>query len=226
MVALELCGIRFEWRSNRFCEGYFRIDDIINRRQDMRHETTPDKLTESIIELGKKLKMNVEPVYIPVVPAQGCLINECFPNVESMVQQHGGRQINGWSIWQWANIMVEAEAHSVWENPEGQLVDITPHASGETKILFLKDDNMVYNDNPIPNVRMALTKSELVAEYIALMNERDRIMCESPGKVYSIPKNMHNRMIEIQLMFNLEVKHYEPCPCGSGLKYKKCCGKE
>lgn len=43
----------------------------------------------------------------------------------------GGRLITGWGIWQWDNILVEAEAHAIWESPDNQLIDITPHVPAE-----------------------------------------------------------------------------------------------
>ena len=61
---------------------------------------------------------------------------ECFPNVEKMVQEYGGQQVNGRAIWQWDNKLVEAEAHAVWKSPDGQLIDITPHDYNEEKYYF------------------------------------------------------------------------------------------
>ncbi len=192
----------------------------------MKRETTPAKITEKITKLCNQLIGGAEPVYVPVVAAKQSLPNECFPNVQRMIREQGGCQVNGWAIWQWANILVEAEAHAVWESPEGELIDITPHENGESRILFLRDDGMVYDGNIIASNRSALTDSVLVAEYIRLMNERDRIMREAPGKTYSIPKTLWNRIMEIHVMLHEEVSGNEFCPCRSGLKYKKCCGKE
>ena len=160
------------------------------------------------------------PEYVPVATQEWSLPNECFPNVEHVIQEKGGQQVNGWAIWQWANILVEAEAHSVWRSPEGELIDITPHVNGENEILFLKDDDMVYKGNPIASIRLALTSSKLVAEYIGLMNERDRIMS------CSIPKPLWDRIEEINVMLHEDVRGNEFCPCQSGLKYKKCCGRK
>ena len=105
-------------------------------------------------------------------------------------------------------------------------IDITPHINGEREILFLRDDDMVYQGNTIASIRKALTSSQLVAEFIWLMNERDRIMCETPGRLCSIPKPMWDRMEKIRDMLHEEVRGNEFCPCQSGLKYKKCCGRE
>lgn len=192
----------------------------------MKRETTPDKVTDKVMELCCRIVPDADPVYLPVVTQEWSLPSECFPNVQRMVQEQGGKQVNGWVVWQWVNILVEAEAHAVWENLEGQLIDITPHDNGEREILFLRDDDMVYQGNTIASIRLALTSSQLVAEFIWLMNERDRIMCETPGRLCSIPKPMWDRIEEIKAMFHEEVRGNEFCPCQSGLKYKKCCGKE
>lgn len=114
----------------------------------------------------------------------------------------------------------------MWQSPEGELIDITPHVNGENEILFLKDDDMVYKGNAIASIRLALTSSQLVTEFIWLMNERDRIMSEIPGRMCSIPKPLWDRIEEIKAMLHEDVRGNEFCLCQSGLKYKKCCGRE
>lgn len=192
----------------------------------MKQETTPSKVTDKIMKLCEGISADTEPIYLPVSVPKWSLPSECFLNVQRMVRDHGGQQVNGWAIWQWANILVEAEAHAVWESPEGKLIDITPHVNGERKILFLRDYDMVYCGNTIASIRLALTSSHLVAELICLMNERDRIMCETPGRMCSIPKHLWDRIEEIQLELKERVSGNEFCPCQSGLKYKKCCGRD
>lgn len=191
----------------------------------MKRETTPIRVTDKIMELCSGIVPDAKPEYVSVEAQEWSLPSECFPNVERMVQEHGGQQVNGWAIWQWANVLVEAEAHSVWRSPEGQLIDITPHVYEEREILFLRDAVMVYQGNTIASIRLALTSSPLVAELIWLLNERDRIMCETPGRVCSIPKPIWDRIEEIKAMLHEDVKGNEFCPCQSGLKYKKCCGR-
>lgn len=192
----------------------------------MRKRTTPYKITDVIIKFCEDTVSSVKPMYIPVRAVTGSEQNECFINVQKVVEKYGGKQVNGWAIWQWANILVEAEAHSIWESPEGQLVDITPHVYGEKEILFLRDDSMVYRGKTIVSKRMPLTHSPLAAEYIELMNERDRLISEAVGKTYAMPVQMAARIAMIEAMANETVKGNEFCPCQSGLKYKKCCGKE
>jgi len=146
---------------------------------------------------------------------------------------NGGQQVNGWAIWQWANVLVEAEAHSVWRSPEGELIDITPHVNGESQVLFLHDAGMVYSGQSIGNVRLALTGSPLVAELVDLGDRIDAVMCSyKPGTEIPFSELRHRllplkeRREAIVRMLNQKAGRNDPCPCQSGLKYKKCCGRE
>ena len=198
----------------------------------MKRETTPSKVTDKIMELCVGIVADTDPVYIPVSVMEWSMPKECFPNVQRMVQEHGGKQINGWAIWQWANILVEAEAHSVWENSEGQLIDITPHDNGEREILFLRDDNMVYSMEQIGSIRIALTDSPLAAELIELSEKTEEIMGEyKPGTKIPVAElqrkllPLASRRQELMAQLNRKTERNEACPCQSGLKYKKCCGR-
>lgn len=191
----------------------------------MPKETTPKMVTDAINSFCHSIRQTGNPFYVQVYPFDGMLINECFPNVNSVVNTLGGKSVTGWVIWQWANIMIEAEAHAIWEAPDGKLVDVTPHINHEERILFLPDDAVYYTGSPIPNQRIALTSSPLVAELISLFNQRDQIAANSPGDTYSIPAGLYTRMTELQQILHQTAGRNEPCPCGSGLKYKKCCGQ-
>lgn len=199
----------------------------------MNRETTPIKVTDKIMELCRGIVPDVEPIYVPVEVAEWSLMNECFPNVQRMVREQGGQQVNGWAIWQCANILAEAEAHSVWQNPEGELIDITPHVNGESQVLFLRDDTMVYSGQSIRNVRLALTGSPLAAELVDLGDEIDVVMCSyKPGTEIPLSE-LRRRLLPLKErreaivgMLNQKADRNDPCPCQSGLKYKKCCGRE
>lgn len=198
----------------------------------MKRETTPIRVTDKIMELCSGIVLDAVPEYVIVKAQEWSLPSECFPNVRKMVQEHGGQQINGWAIWQWANILVEAEAHSVWQNPEGELIDITPHDNGERQILFLRDDSMVYSGQQIGSVRLAITGSPLGAELVDLGNKIDAVMCSyTPGTEIPLSElrrrllPLKERREAIVRMLNQKAGRNAPCPCQSGLKYKKCCGR-
>lgn len=207
-----------------FC-GFWVYDKKGRGKRTMKRETTPEKITDKVMELCNRTVSGAVPVYVPVEAAGWSQPHECFPNVRRMVQEQGGRQVNGWAVWQWANIVVTLEAHAVWESPEGKLVDITPHDCGERDILFFRDDGVVYSGKPIGSIRQPLTGSPLVAELIELLNERDRIMSTAPGRLCEMPKSLLVRIMQIQETLHREVGRNDPCPCQSGLKYKKCCGR-
>lgn len=186
--------------------------------------TTPRVITPEIRDLCRSISEH-EPVFVAVNVDPGSLINECFHNVDTYIEKHGGQRVLGRSIWQRANVLIEAEAHAIWKSPTGEMFDITPHTNNETSILFLVDHQMTYSGNCIPNIRKALTSSPLVAEFIGLFSERDRIASESPLNTFSLPTYMVRRMIEIEQIFNQRVGRNDPCPCQSGIKHKRCCGK-
>lgn len=198
----------------------------------MKRETTPAKITGKIMELCSGIVPDVQPEYVSVKVQEWSRLHECFLNVERMIQEQGGQQVNSWAIWQWANILVEAEAHSVWRNPEGKLIDITPHDNGEREILFLHDASMVYSGQSVGNVRLAITGSPLVAELVDLGNKIDAVMCSyTPGTEIPLSELWHRLLLlkdrreAIVGILNQKVGRNDLCPCQSGLKYKKCCGR-
>lgn len=172
--------------------------------------TTPRIITPQIKELCQSIS-EYEPVYVEVNADPRSLINEYFPNVDAHIKEYGGQSVLGRCIWQRVNVLIEAEAHAIWKSPSGDMVDVTPHNNGEDSILFLVDPKMTYDGNCIPNIRKALTSSQLVAE--------------SKGNTFSLPADMVRRMFEIQQILNQRVGRNDPCPCQSGIKYKKCCGR-
>jgi len=76
----------------------------------MPRATTPPKITREIKRLCRKIAPESNLTLVPVKPAPDTSLNECFPNVKSMVEKCGGELAAGWIIWQWANILIEAEA--------------------------------------------------------------------------------------------------------------------
>ena len=190
----------------------------------MPRETTPPKITHEIKHLCRKIAPKSNLILVPVKPAPDASLNECFPNVESMVKKYGGELASGWVIWQWANILIEAEAHAIWKSPNGDMIDITPHDAGEKAIFFLPDEKVIYAGTPIPSNRMALTKSKLVERFIQLYTKWDDMAYL--GSVADAKLDIIGReMLEIRDKFHRPASRNSPCPCESGLKYKQCCGK-
>ncbi len=88
------------------------------------------------------------PQFVDIHPASQAVYENCFTNVDAVVEQQGGERIDGWLIWEWRGILLEAIFHAVWRDPEGSLIDVTPQGDGETKIVFSPDCNRKYANAP------------------------------------------------------------------------------
>ena len=188
-------------------------------------EIVPTSADADILSFCQKLVPGAALVLVPIQPWHKAVPGECFHNVEMFVSEHGGNRILGWRPMRWANIMVEAEAHAVWQSPDGTLVDITPLEQSSS--LFLPDPDMKYIGFGHANIRQALTTSPLVAEFIELSNQLDSVRISvKPGTPYSPPFNIFQRWTQINSILHTKgIGRNTPCPCQSGLKFKKCCGR-
>lgn len=190
-------------------------------------EIAPTILDPDLLKLCAAVAPASTPLLVPVIPFEGAVPGECFANVNAYIAQHGGQRKLGWRLMRWANIMVECEAHAVWESSTGVLLDVTPYSQAQS--LFLPDPSLTYNGYTIPNHRMALTDSPLVKELIELSNEKDILYSAVPaGQPITIEGDsmqLHARLAQLLLVLKTDVGRNEPCPCQSGLKFKKCCGR-
>ena len=75
----------------------------------------------------------------------------------------------GWQIWKTKNL-IEAEAHAVWKYLNEELHILTPKESGVSKILFVEDENLIYLDTQIDNIRWKLTNNPLEVDLIEVSN--------------------------------------------------------
>jgi len=193
-----------------------------------KRETTPPYITKALYAFCRSVTVE-QPEYINVSKTQGYRPNQCFPNVQEQISRFGGAMQCGWTIWDWPNIMITAEAHANWVSPEGEKYDITP--KDETKILFLPDSRVQYDGYSMPSLRKPYTNSPLVMELILLRDYMDEMtsMIEpdsNDNRIVSLPAPILKRIHEIQLIFRQPTNQNSTCPCQSGLKYKRCCGKQ
>lgn len=72
----------------------------------------------------------------------------CHVSAKHHAITNGGKRVHGWALWRWAvpdadlgTTIIFAEHHSVWEMPDGKLIDLTPPASGGASVLFVRDDS-------------------------------------------------------------------------------------
>jgi hypothetical protein len=207
---------------------------------------TPIEITKQIVTLCKEIDKSQTPYHVPVKPESWVESKECFFNVKTKVEKDGGHPQFGWTIWETPNFMIEAEFHAIWISPENESIDITPNQINSKSILFLPDSTRKYDYNRefyrVDNIRHPLSNNPLIIDLIKLNEEI--FACEEkyfPGREIN-PENpafapwaeLKNKLlsIESQIMAQFQTQPLQkkpklnaPCPCGSGRKFKKCCGK-
>jgi hypothetical protein len=119
-----------------------------------------------------------EPVFVPFRPLIGKPVNECFTVVPEHITTHGGKQIMGWTIWEWPKVFIEAEFHCLWESPNGEFIDLTPKVKNFDPILFLPDSKKQYKGIQVENIRKPLTKNRDIERFIYLARLRYIILNE------------------------------------------------
>lgn len=175
-----------------------------------------------------------DPIIVNVQPEPGSEENDCFQIIREKVKRDGGKCVYGWQVWKTTDI-IEAEAHAVWENQAGELIDLTPKEFSE--ILFIEDENMNYEDKQIDSVRLNISKNPLADDLI--MVNREKYLFGNRGeraKHLNLMPLLNDHQIEywnylhflqglIGQMLLEGKKRSSPCVCGSQKKYSECHGK-
>jgi len=174
----------------------------------------PSDVTPQILTFGRQLDPTRAPLWVPVRPAPGSPAAHDFAALKGHVASHGGRIQYGWTLWEYPGWYLEAEFHPLWSSPQAELIEITPGpaAASLPRVLFLPDATRVFGGEDIPNRFHALSNSPDVvsvvqhAEFLAKLQAETRTQARKARSQVGNPGRN------------------DPCPCGSGLKYKKCCG--
>jgi len=193
----------------------------------------PKEIDERVRALVEKVDPSHEPIYVNVWPEKGAEISDCFRVVERKVQQDGGRMVLGWQVWQTKHL-IEAECHAVWEKPNGDLLDITPKQFKTKRILFLEDENVVYDGRQIDNIRLNISGNALADDLImiseenyAFLNRGDR--ANSYELVLTNEQRAHYEYIQsmqymVSTMLRKNNTRESTCLCNSGQRYSECHG--
>lgn len=200
----------------------------------MPFQITPPTIDESTASFCKELSDNA-PVYLDIEKEPYALIDECFPNVQRKIENDGGDIVYGWKVWLWPDYFIEGEFHAVWKSSSGGLVDITPDNTGETRRLFVPDLTTPYTGKRINNVSKNISNNRLVDDYLALSDSLFYLTNRGDnatqrwqnlaGWEVDFYEELMNWKYSLQTMIGQKKGPGSECPCGSGLKYKKCCAK-
>ncbi len=206
----------------------------------------PETIDATVQSFCDSINPKAEPRYVPLQPLHGCTPQECFINVRNRVESEGGTIVYGWAIWR-NPLFIEAEHHAVYRPQDSEeLVDITPQRDGGTRTLFLPDEKANYDfesDTAKNNIRLPLVKDARVNELCDLYGFKNDIenaarvgrKVQLEGESLAYWKAVVGRILLLESSFLNEqtlrghgggkTGRNDPCPCGSGRKFKKCCLK-
>lgn len=196
---------------------------------------TPAEKSAAIQALCADLCPGQEPTYVDVVELPDAPPNECFPLVAGHVEKWGGALVVGWSIWELPGLFVEAEFHSVWRSPDGELIDITPKRTRSARIYFVEDLVRSYDQVQVNNFRRPLSADPVLLRYLRIFDERFEIInrgereneqavtlsTEEFARFESLGNEGYETFLQLRAQLP-RIGPYSPCPCGSGRKVKWC----
>ena len=200
-------------------------------------QITPKKFHPGVLVLCAKVNPGDKPNYVQIHPLPGAGPTDCFLNVPKQIATFGGSLLHGWRITEIPGVFIEAEFHGIWQAPTGELIDVTPSQNGEPQTLFLADPTKTFDELSFTrrnNIRHALLDHPVVQAFIAQCEAiyryeeectdptQPRLFRVDPG-LYSGMKRRKQELMD--QMARLPIGRNDPCRCGSGLKYKKCCGR-
>lgn len=197
----------------------------------MRGYQKPDAALQKLLsKVGSEYELEDVPVR---AEAYATLLN-CFPNVEEKVSRDGGSPHYGWLIHK-TKLLYEAERHAVWENKDGELVDITPHEPGVDEIQFIPDNNWVYAGKSVDNIRVNRTKNPLVDDVILLAEavaqaraygSQDDSYLLLPAPAVEVAAFYEKIKQDLLHFIRLGGQPHFPCFCGRPGTYRSCHGSQ
>jgi len=173
----------------------------------------PGEITPEILAFCRQIDPTREPVWVPVRPAPWAIPGNDLSSLKGHVASSAGRPQFGWIIWEIPGWYLEAEFHGVWASPAGEMTDIMPRQDGIGTLLFLPDSRRTFQGESIPSRFMALSQSPEVRSSVQDAEFHARLRAES------------ETMARRARVAPGSAARNDPCPCGSGMKYKKCCGR-
>lgn len=181
--------------------------------------TTPSAINPHVQLLVDKIDGARSPVFLNLQHETYAIKAECYDNVNAKVGFDGGSVQYGWIVWYDPRYLIEGEFHAVWKGDDGKLVDITPKADGEKKVLFIPDDKTAYRKQYIDNIRISLSESPALQEILDANSQLTRM------KNKFNDGTGHARLAYALKEHEANQSRNEKCKCGSGRKFKKCCGR-
>lgn len=198
---------------------------------------SPDAGCRPVTLIERKLGLADAALVVPFESVSGTREGFCFHNVRDVVGERGGEIVYGWLVWQHRNLFVEAEQHSVWRKPTGQLVCVTPQNPPMNSITFIPDPSVTYDfaaELITDNIRIALVNDVRLQQFFEAAEERIEIMNAARqafglGPAVKVSRSDYVKLLDLEEKKSMlltevasshmfKVERNVPCPCGSGKK--------
>lgn len=207
----------------------------------------PQQISDDILSFCSIIN-GENPIIVPIKNEQDYQENFCCENVEKHIHKHGGEMMCGWYFQITSDVCISAIAHSIYKSPNGEVFDVTPFFDLEAaesgrfvshqNTVFLPDSNVIFTNDIIPSKRYLLSNHQDAKDYVAILDKEDNFIATLPSfginklndiqatQYEAIQKSKQALAIKIisKSSTGKKIGRNEPCPCGSGNKYKKCCG--
>jgi len=155
-------------------EALLRADDDAFRDAVVPADTTPD-IAAFAAELSP-----LPPQHIPRIEDDDANYGWPAESVRAKIERDGGDIRFGWRLREWPGVLLTADFHAVWVDPQGALIDITPDVpEGDTSLFLpLPTDAPAAEtaQKPPPRYRITHTRPDMSAELAA------RIARMKPGQ--------------------------------------------
>ena len=197
----------------------------------------PKKLHQGVTALCAKINPGTAPFYVPIRALPGGGATDCFLNVPKQMAALGGSLVHGWRITELPGLFIEGEFHGIWLSPAREYIDVTPSQGAESQTLFLPDADKTFDETTFTrrdNIRHPLkdhpTIHAFLAQCEAIYRYQEAHTDPRNPRLFTIKESDYERLLQRKTdlahqLTLLPISRNDPCRCGSGLKYKKCCGK-
>lgn len=189
---------------------------------------TPIANSNSVSLIKERINSSYEPQYVKVSPVQNAPILECFDIVDEHIAKNGGNRILGWALWELPSFFIEAEFHAIWESPSGDLVDLVPRSTPTSRILFIRDKDMLYEGLRVNNIRINYSNNHIIEDLFKIYDEEFAVFGPE-GIVFQhqqfLDYSFKMRKVSVHERMELIYKHLkksDPCFCNSGEMLKNC----
>ncbi|KGO85902.1 hypothetical protein Q765_13800 [Flavobacterium rivuli WB 3.3-2 = DSM 21788] len=184
-----------------------------------------------------ELNASHHPIELEVKPELNSKPNDCLNIVKRKVERDGGKMVLGWQIWK-NKYWVEAEFHAVWEDLNLELHDISPKIIPIDKILFVEDENLIYDGTQKESIRLNYSNNEFVNVLFKIYEAIFRFDNKGERKfLYDLSLVLNDNQLGhkmylitlkqiVEYILKLNGDRNSNCPCKSGKKFDNCHGKD